>query len=457
MLAGLPFNKFNVNNKSTKGSSLIGRKDFLVRTGLLLGAGAFASSGFTALTLQSFRSKYNIDNWDEIKSLFNLSPDYVHMAYFFLASHPKPVREAIEMHRDGFDKNPIEYFFTNIGNAEASVLKSISGYLNVNPKDIALTDSTTMGLGLIYSSLDVKENQEILTTTHDHYSTDISIKLRAERTGAKVRKISLYKDISQVTEDEIVDTFIKNITPQTRVAAVTWVHSSTGLKLPIAKMSAALKEVNRNRDENDRVIFCVDGVHGLGVENTTLKELDCDFFIAGTHKWMFGPRGTGMVWSKPETWKFAHATIPTFNHASYDIWMGLREPEEIPFGAVMSPGGFHSFEHRWAVNEAFLLHQSIGKQKVQDRIHYLNTKLKEGLKGMKNVKLITPMDERLSAGMTCFEVEGQHPFNFIERLWGKGIAGSVTPYSILYPRLAPSLVTTEDEVDRTLKEIANLL
>jgi selenocysteine lyase/cysteine desulfurase len=441
--------------KQNRGN-FIGRKDFLIRTGLLLGAGAFASLGLTPSVVQKFRSKYLLDSWEDIKAQFNLSPDYIQMAHFFLTSHPKPVRDAIEMHRDGFDKNPVGYFFENVDKAEAAMLKAASDYFDVNPEDIALTDSTTMGLGLIYSSIDVGPDQEILTTTHDHYSTDTSLKLRAERTGAKVRKISLYKDGVQITEDEIISNLIKNITSQTRVIAVTWVHSCTGVKLPIANMSSALKNVNKNRDEKDRILFCVDGVHGLGVENTTLKEMDCDFFMSGTHKWIFGPRGTGLVYGKPEAWKFAHATIPTFNHAAYEIWMKVKEPEEIPYGAVMSPGGFHSFEHRWAVDKAFLLHQTIGKQKVQDRVHFLNTKLKEGLKRMSKVKIITPMDENLSSGITCFEIDGQDPFKAVEKLWSKGIACSVTPYATQYVRLSPSLVTLEDEVERTLAEVAKL-
>ena len=42
--------------------NFIGRKDFLVRTGLLLGAGAFASLGLTPSVVQKFRSKYLVDN-----------------------------------------------------------------------------------------------------------------------------------------------------------------------------------------------------------------------------------------------------------------------------------------------------------------------------------------------------------------------------------------------------------
>src|SRR5690606_12936322 len=148
-----------------------------------------------------------------------------------------------------------------------------------------------MGLSLIYGTVKLSPVEEILTTTHDHYATEMSLSHRATRTGATVRRISFYDDPAQAKNEEIISRMLSGIQENTRVLAVTWVHSSTGVKLPVAEMAKALKKLNASRDPEDRVLFCVDGVHGLGIENVTIEELGCDFFIAGTHKWVFGPRG----------------------------------------------------------------------------------------------------------------------------------------------------------------------
>jgi selenocysteine lyase/cysteine desulfurase len=323
----------------------------------------------------------------------------------------------------------------------------------VDPSDIALTDSTTMGLGLLYSGLKLRTDQEILTTTHDHYSTENSLRLRAERTGASVRKISLYRDTATKSVTEIVESVTRSITVQTRVLAVTWVHSCTGVKLPIRAIADALKPINATRDEQDRVLLCVDGVHGLGVDGTELPELGCDFFIAGCHKWMFGPRGTGLVWGTPGAWPAATATIPTFDDATYEMWMQVRPQQPVPTGATMSPGGFHSFEHRWALDRAFQFHQTIGKPRVAERIHSLNRQLKEGLAKMPNVKLYTPMTDELSAGIVCFDVNGVRADSVVGQLRKKKIVASVTPYKTLYTRLAPGLLTSAAEVETTLAAV----
>ncbi|PYT35275.1 MAG: aminotransferase [Acidobacteria bacterium] len=436
------------------------RRDFLVRTGLALGAGAFTGFGraFAGSPAEApARAATLLEDWDAVRAQFNLSRDHIHLASFFLASHPKPVREAIDRHRRGLDESPIGYWFENIDRFEADVLGAAAQHQGVQPTDIALTDSTTMGLGLLYGGLKLRQGQEILTTRHDHYSTEISLQKRAERTGTTVRSIPLYERIEAVTEDEIVQSILKALTPRTRVVAVTWVHSSTGLKLPIRKIADALAPVNAQRDPADRALLCVDGVHGLGIEDVTLPELGCDFFVAGTHKWLFGPRGTGFVWGKPQAWPAASAIIPTFNHDAYEIWMKTIPPKEIPISATMTPGGFHSFEHRWALADAFRFHGGLGKERIAARTHELNRHIKEGLAKITKVRLLTPMSDSLSSGIVCFEIDGMKPQAAVDRLMQRRIIASETPYATQYVRVAASVLNTPEEMDATLREIRSLV
>ena len=122
----------------------------------------------------------------------------------------------------------------------------------------------------------------------------------------------------------------------------------------------------------------------------------------------------------------------------------------------MTPGGFHSFEHRWALDEAFKFHRAIGKARVTQRIYELNQQMKQGLAKMPHVTLHTPMSQDLSAGIVCFEVAGMTPRQVIERLRQKNIIGSVTPYAAQYARVAPSLLNSSEEIEQTLKEILKL-
>ena len=433
------------------------RRNFLVRTGLLLSTGILAGPAPESRALTDLIAPSELNNWDTIRAQFNLTRDRIHMAGFLLASHPQPVRDAIERHRRGLDENPADYLHENSARLESAVLRAAADYFGVQPTEIALTDSTTMGLGLLYGGLRVRADQEILTTTHDHYSTAMALQLRAARTGAALRQISLYQQLATVSQEEIVETLVKALRPQTRIVAVTWVHSSTGLKLPIRLMAEALAKVNASRAKEDQVLFCVDGVHGLGIEDVRMEDLGCDFFIAGCHKWLFGPRGTGLVWGHPRAWPAATGIIPSFDRELYERWRKGSLPGESSMGAGMTPGGFHSFEHRWALGEAFTFHQAIGKARIATRIHALNQQMKEGLAEMGHVTLHTPRATELSAGIVCFEVQGVRPEGVVARLHERGIIASVTPYATRYARLAPSLLTSPEEINKTLREIKNLV
>ncbi|UTA47067.1 cysteine desulfurase [Simiduia sp. 21SJ11W-1] len=136
--------------------------------------------------------------------------------------------------------------------------------------------------------------------------------------------------------------------------------------------------------------------------------------------------------------------------------MGLLSQDKVPVGEHMSPGGFHSFEHRWALPEAFKLHLALGKPQVQARIHALNSLTKEGLAGMRHVKLHTPIAPELSSGLVCFDVAGMEPDAVVGKLHKQGIIMSSTPYRVSHARFAPSLLNSEQDIAQALKAIAAL-
>jgi selenocysteine lyase/cysteine desulfurase len=433
------------------------RRQFLRALGFGLGTGLLAPSSIMAkATLPTVTNKpIQAGDWVALRNLFPLTRNYIQLSTFLLASHPKPVSDAIEKHRREFDENPSDYWHANFQTIDAKISKSAAQYMGVNSQNIALTDSTTMGLGLIYSGLKLEDGDEVLQTVHDHYSTDMSLAHRAKRTGAKVRRIALYENPALVSISDIQQRLRAAINSQTRIVAATWVHSSTGVKLPIREMADTIAKLNKQRKANQQILFCVDGVHGFGIENQDISQLGCDFFVAGTHKWIFGPRGTGVVWGSDLAWARNEPVIPSFSE-SYEVWLGGMSQDQVPLGEHMSPGGFHSFEHRWALPEAFKLHIQLGKDKVQDRIHQLNEQTKQGLSKMPHVTMYTPASRSLSSGLVCFDVKGMKAESVVKNMHGRGVIMSSTPYRTSYARFAPSLLNNEQEIELALAQIKAL-
>ena len=378
------------------------------------------------------------------------------MSSFFLASHPRPVREAIEMHRRAIDNDPFTYIEENAFKMPGVIQASAAEYLGGNAEEVALTNSTTLGLALIYQGMRLNPGDEVVTTTHDHFVHHEAIRLATGRSGTTLRKIPLYTDIAKVTEDEIVSRIKAAITPKTKAIGITWVHSSTGLKLPVKKIADAVVALNRGRSENDRVLVVVDGVHGFGVEDEPVAAMGVDFFAAGTHKWMFGPRGTGILWGKAESWKRLEMVIPAFTMETFGAWVLGRNLVDPMRSSWINQGGFRAFEYEWALPSAFQFHRSIGRAAIAKRIHDLNDQCKEGLAAMGHIQLHTPKGSSLSAGIISFDVKGMKPAAAVQALHRKKVIASTSPYAVQTVRVAPSILNTPEEVDRTLEAIRGL-
>ena len=428
------------------------RRSFLVRTGLAMGPGALAGGIVpTALAEEA----PDLSDWKVVRGQFDHTRDKINMAQLLVASPPKPVREAMDKHMKGMIENPVSYLLENWQTGDGVVREAASEYMGVAPADIALTTSTTMGLGILFGGLSIRSDQEILATTHDHVVADTALRYRSQATGASYRQIELYQDATKVSADAMVDTLAKAIRPETRIIAVTYVHSSSGMKLPIRAMAEVIERANAGRGMDDRAIFCVDGVHGFGVENVTMEDLGCDFFVAGTHKWILGPCGTGLFWGKHELWDLTHPTITGFDER-LRVWLDGGDISHYRNGEILSPSGNPAFVVRWSVAEAFRFHLSIGKARIEQRIHAFARQLKESMAKMPHVILHTPMSEELSGALVCFDVKGMKHEEVVAALGKKNILATETPYRVSYARLTPGLLNSEEEIETTLRAVNDL-
>jgi len=421
-----------------------------------LGRGAISSTAGAALR----RADGSVD-WPAVRAQFRLRPDRIHLGSFYLVSHPKPVRDAIDRYRERIDADPLwieeACFSEGEENLIRGVKRSLARYVGGDANESALTSNTTSGLAMIYNGLGLRSDQEIVTTLHDHYVHHESIRRAVEKRGASVRFVALHDGASGATSDGIVARVRAALRPETRALGVTWVHSSTGLKLPIPEIAEAVAAANRGRAERDRCLLVVDGVHGFGLEATPVATLGADFFAAGTHKWLFAPRGTGLIWGRADAWPQIAPTIPTFD-ASDPLWYAWVHKTPLPptRAAYVSPGGFLAYEHVFAVPDAIAFHEAIGRERIADRVHELNGIFRRELAKMPGVRLHTPLARELSAGICCFEVDGLTTPEVVARLAERRIHATEAPYEPSFARVAAGIMNTPEEIETTLAAIHGL-
>jgi len=401
-------------------------------------------------------------DWSAVRDEFTLDPDWIHLGSFFLVSHPRRVQKAIEEFRRQLDRDPLwleeAAMDPKSGLPLEKVRNALALYVGGRPQDLAFTANTTTALALAYHGLRLRPGQEVLTTEHDHYVHHESIRLAAETGGASVRRIRLYDRGADASVEACVGRLERAIGPRTRAVGLTWVHSCTGVKLPVSALAEVVARANRDRPADGRVLLIVDGVHGFANQDVDIAALGADFFAAGCHKWLFGPRGTGFLWGRPEAWPELHPTIPTFDPSApetWEYWMKGETPGPTR-AAWVSPGGFIAFEHLLALREAVAFHEDIGRAALAARISELNLACREGLSRMKHVTLHTPLSESLAGPIACFEVAGMSAEQVTARLAQRKLRTNASPYAASYARIAAGVMNTHEDVEAALAAVRSL-
>src|SRR5215217_8634661 len=127
------------------------RRDFLARAGAL----AVAPGALAACSEETAAAP---GGWAGVRAQFALRERERNFAAWYLASHPKPVRDAIERHRRGLDASPHEYVERHVelegrarGGAHAcsreppeGAPRGGRGYALVTPRDPALSAGLVM-------------------------------------------------------------------------------------------------------------------------------------------------------------------------------------------------------------------------------------------------------------------------------------------------------------------------
>lgn len=142
--------------------------------------------------------------------------------------------------------------------------------LGVEPGDVALTTSTSEGLGRVLAGLDLGPGDEIVTSDEEHPGLIGPLLAARERRGVAIRPVP-FPDVADA------------VGPDTRVVACSHVSWATGRVAP-----PALAEVD--------VPVLLDGAQAVGAIPVDVRALGCAAYAGSGQKWLCGPDGTGMLY-----------------------------------------------------------------------------------------------------------------------------------------------------------------
>ena len=267
------------------------RRDFLFSLGALSAAGLAPHRALAA--------EGNVPGDDGVTRGLAAAGDFAFargLAYLqtgSLGATPRPVMDrAIAVWKE-LELNPTLYGYGTLEKAMDDVRAKAARFIGCKTEELVLTNCTTEGMNWVAQGLALAAGDHVLTTDQEHPGGRACWDYVVRRQG-------IVLDIVVIPPGEnnaqaVVDRFAKAITPRTRVLSFSHLLSSTGLRMPVAELSALARARG--------CLAVVDGAQAVGGVAVDVKALGCHVYATSGHKWLLGPPGTGLLYLSEELGK----------------------------------------------------------------------------------------------------------------------------------------------------------
>jgi selenocysteine lyase/cysteine desulfurase len=281
---------------------------------------------------------------------------------------------------EALDANPTAHYGQRVGASMLEDTRTVAAkFLGCDRDEMAVTGSTTAGMNAIAQGLRLTAGDRVLVTDQEH-----SGGLHCWQYLARHHRVQL--DVVAIPRGEyrvaaLVDAIAKGIRRRTRVVSVSHVFSSTGLRMPVAEIAALARS---------RGVMCVvDGAQSVGAIRVDVHELGCHAYATSGHKWLLGPKGTGLLYIAKDA---QTAIRPMAYEDSYSTYTNSNGVVNLP--AIMGLGT--AIRHLDAA----------GMSSVETHNIRLRNRLADRLLGMSGLTPVSPpAGERASPLLTVLLAE----------------------------------------------------
>lgn len=259
------------------------------------------------------------DDRRAVRAQFELAPELVHLNHGSFGAVPRAVAAEQERWRARIERDPTSFFTFELPGLMRQAAGHVARRFGGRADDWVFCENATSAVNGVLAGLALEPGDEIVTTSHAYGAVLKAMRAWAERRGAAVVVAEL--PIHLKGADEVVDAVSTALGPRTRLLVVDHITSATAAILPVEQLAALAHKMS--------IPVLVDGAHVPGQLALDVPAIGADWYTGNAHKWLFAPRGCGLLWThparQPETLPaiLSHGTdagyIPAFD------WIGTRD------------------------------------------------------------------------------------------------------------------------------------
>ncbi len=356
---------------------------------------------------------------------YGFAPGLIYLNTGSAGPTPRAVLEKTVQAWTELEKNPVqnEYSVDGVLGWVEKARANAARFLGCSSDELLITRSTSEAMNTVAQSTRLKAGDRVLMTNQEHEGGSDCWRYLAERRGVVVDEVVI--PYGESDSQAIVQRFADAIRPETRVISVSHILFTTGLRMPVAEISALARS---------RKLLCVvDGAQACGSTPIDVKALGCHAYATTGHKWLMGPKGVGMLYISSE--------------AGEDIkpvqWMGGKKYVDNSVGVGPLPLVFGLGASIDIANER-------GVAKIEEHNMSLRKRAYDGLSQIAGVKMMSLPSGPLTSALVSIAIPDRYnsrqmleklrnKYHIVTRELGK------THFNGL--RLAPHIFNTEADVD----------
>jgi selenocysteine lyase/cysteine desulfurase len=409
--------------------------------GLLAGRTPAESAQAQAVT-PALPAKGSPGYWPAVRAQFTLPAGFAYLNTAGLASSPLPVTSVVKAWMDREEANPApghsEADWARIRAACASLLGP-----SCHGDEIALLSTATEAINAALNAIPLAAGDEVITSTHEHPALVIPLLHKMKTHGVVIRTFEPDLDAAQGNIDRIAAL----VTPRTRLIFISHVTCTTGQVMPVA----AIGQLAASRG----ITFALDGAQSWVHFPFDVASSGAHYFAASGHKWLLGPKRTGILWVRRD--RIAEST-PTVVGAYSESSSSLADRS-----LVLRPTA-QRFEYGtqndaliYGIEAAAQLIQEIGLEAVWAHNQGLAEQLVAGLVWIPGLRMLSPRNARDRSAIITFAINGRDNRQVTAELVRRRLrVRSVTEAGLDAVRASFHVCNDGDEVERLVAALREL-
>jgi selenocysteine lyase/cysteine desulfurase len=221
------------------------------------------------------------------RHLFDIPDDVAYLNCAYMSPLMKPVIEAgiagLSRKAHPWEVTP-DKFFTGSDEFRTTAAR----FLDSSPDDIAIVPSASYGIATAARNLPVKKGRSILVLAEQFPSNYYPWQRRAEETGASLKIVPWPSD----KDHDWTAAVLKSLTADVAIAALPHVQWTSGGRLDLVRIAEACRKIG--------AALVLDLTQSLGALPFSVGDVQPDFAVAASYKWLLGPYSIGLLYVAPK-------------------------------------------------------------------------------------------------------------------------------------------------------------